>query len=196
MGVLHRPLVTHQLYQQLCHPILHLINYEKAHNGSSSALLNNIPGSVVLPVPSDGAAAQSDSQLTNSPKPVLLVAEDNIVNQKVVAKFLEKLGYSCDFANNGLEAIEALSRQKYPLVLMDCQMPKMDGYTATQHIRCNYSAEQLPILALTAHTLNDERQRCMEVGMNDYLTKPVNMDLLKEKLDFYLYALQPLKGIT
>jgi PAS domain S-box-containing protein len=114
----------------------------------------------------------------------VLVAEDNFVNQKVIRRTLEKWGIEVQIANNGREALEWLSREPFHLVLMDCQMPEMDGYEATRRIRAYEQPRGLhmPIIALTANALSGDREKCLECGMDDYLTKPVNPDQLWEKL--------------
>jgi len=117
----------------------------------------------------------------------ILVAEDNVVNQKVAARMLEKAGYRCDVAANGKEAVEALSRIPYDLVFMDCQMPVMDGYDATVEIRRRESeARHIPIIAMTAHTMKGDREKCLEAGMDDYIGKPVTKKTLHEVLEKYL----------
>jgi PAS domain S-box-containing protein len=114
----------------------------------------------------------------------VLVAEDNFVNQKVIRRTLEKWGIEAQIANNGREVLEWLSREPFHLVLMDCQMPEMDGYEATRRIRAYEQPRGLhmPIIALTANALEGDREKCLECGMDDYLTKPVNPDQLWEKL--------------
>ena len=105
----------------------------------------------------------------------LLLAEDNLVNQEVAVDMLEQSGYEVDIANNGEEALAALSKAKYGLVLMDCEMPVMDGFTATKQLREKEKLMQLPItpvIALTAHAIDGVRERCIASGMNDFLTKP------------------------
>jgi len=117
----------------------------------------------------------------------ILVAEDNVGNQKVAARMLEKAGYRCDVAANGKEAVEALSRIPYDLVFMDCQMPVMDGYDATVEIRRRESeARHIPIIAMTAHTMKGDREKCLEAGMDDYIGKPVTKKTLHEVLEKYL----------
>ena len=113
----------------------------------------------------------------------VLLAEDNVVNQKVAARMLEKLGIRVDVANNGLEAVRMCLQFRYDLILMDCQMPEMDGYAATREIRrlqaLSASPRGVPIIALTANTLEGDRERCLDAGMSDFLGKPIRQqDLL------------------
>jgi signal transduction histidine kinase/DNA-binding response OmpR family regulator len=107
-------------------------------------------------------------------RPRVLVVEDNLVSQKVAALTLESMGYHVDVASNGLEAIDGLARISYAAVLMDCQMPEMDGYDATSTIRRHEGARQhTPIIAMTAGASRDEKERCLDSGMDAYLTKPL-----------------------
>ena len=112
----------------------------------------------------------------------VLVAEDNLVNQKVATKMLENLGYSADVVGDGLEALEALATTSYGAILMDVQMPQMDGYVATQRIREREEEEggagRVPIIAMTANAMAGDRQRALEAGMDDYVPKPVNAEEL------------------
>ncbi|MBN1518277.1 response regulator [Candidatus Sumerlaeota bacterium] len=115
----------------------------------------------------------------------VLLAEDNLVNQRVAVKVLEKLGCSVDVANDGLEAIEALKRRDYDAVLMDLQMPRLNGLEATQRIRdpeTGVRNPQIPVIAMTASAMSDDRHRCLAAGMNDYISKPFKPDTLLEKL--------------
>ncbi|MDH5589326.1 MAG: response regulator [Gemmatimonadota bacterium] len=110
----------------------------------------------------------------------ILMAEDNRVNQQVAVAVLKKAGYSVDVVDNGVLAVEAVRTRPYDLVLMDVQMPEMDGLTATRAIRAIGDYADLPIVALTAHALEEERQRCLDAGMQAFLTKPFQpMDLLR-----------------
>jgi PAS domain S-box-containing protein len=116
----------------------------------------------------------------------ILLAEDNVVNQKVATLLLSKLGYRADVANNGLEAIEALRRQPYDVVLMDMQMPEMDGLDATRRILQDGSARQKPwIIAMTANAMRSDRERCLTAGMRDFLSKPVQLADLRGAFERY-----------
>jgi len=110
----------------------------------------------------------------------VLVVEDNLVNQELVLIYLNLLNCSCDLANNGEEALFKLAQARYDLVLMDIQMPKMDGIAATLEIRKNDST--IPIIAMTAHALTKEKEKCFEIGMNDYISKPFKIEELQDVL--------------
>jgi two-component system, sensor histidine kinase and response regulator len=115
----------------------------------------------------------------------ILLVEDNPVNQDVTSEMLEALGCRVDVAASGREALEKLAIQPYNLVLMDCQMPEMDGYETTQRIRANLTTS-MPIVALTALAMKGDRERCLAAGMNDYLSKPFSMQQLGKILDRWL----------
>jgi CheY-like chemotaxis protein len=109
----------------------------------------------------------------------ILIAEDNLVNQKLALRLLQRMGYRADLATNGNEAIAALARQRYDLILMDMQMPEKDGLEATREIRATLSEEAQPIIvALTANSMQGDRELCMAAGMNDYLGKPIQIPQL------------------
>ena len=113
----------------------------------------------------------------------ILLAEDNLVNQKLALRLLQKMGYRADLASNGLEVIQALRRQEYDVVLMDVQMPEMDGLEATRVIREKWSSEKRPrIIAMTANAMRGDREKCLEAGMDDYISKPVRTDELVASL--------------
>ena len=130
-------------------------------------------------VVSTSAPAPAET-LPVAPRPAhVLVVEDNAVNCLVVQAMLERLGMTVTLAHDGAQAVEAVQAQPVELVLMDCQMPVMDGYEATRRIRSsNHANAQLPIVALTANALAEDRQRCDAAGMNDYLPKPVTGEAL------------------
>lgn len=118
----------------------------------------------------------------------ILVAEDNPINQKVTLRQLEKLGYYADAVANGLEAISALNLVPYDLVLMDCQMPELDGYEATKRIRalpCK-TLSRIPIVALTANAFSTDRDLCLQVGMNDYMAKPIKLEDLTKVINAWV----------
>jgi PAS domain S-box-containing protein len=117
----------------------------------------------------------------------ILVAEDNAINQLVITHELAALGYEVAAVNNGAEALEALEESCFDLVLMDCQMPELDGYEASRRIRASPGElHRIPIVALTAHALKEDLERCLAAGMNDTITKPFREDVLRQKLERWL----------
>ncbi|HWD93191.1 MAG TPA: response regulator [Verrucomicrobiae bacterium] len=129
-------------------------------------------------------AAGAGSMLPNGI--TVLLAEDNKINQMVGVRQLKKLGFAVEVAETGTQAVETWLKMRYPIILMDCQMPEMDGYKATQKIRELEQERSLPhtfIIAMTAHAMQGDRELCLAAGMDDYLSKPVNVGELKSKLD-------------
>ena len=118
-------------------------------------------------------------ETTNSKAMKVLIVEDNPVNQLVTKKLLERIGYSTKIATNGQEAIKFIKEESFNIILMDCDMPVMDGFSATRYIReweQKSAYDKTPIIALTAHVLDSEKQQCFDVGMDDYITKPILAD--------------------
>jgi GAF domain-containing protein/CheY-like chemotaxis protein len=114
----------------------------------------------------------------------ILVAEDNVVNQKLALRFLQQMGYRADLASNGIEAIESVERQTYDVVLMDVQMPEMDGLEASRRITAKWPADARPrIVAMTANAMAGDREMCLAAGMDDYITKPIRVDQLVDALN-------------
>ncbi len=125
----------------------------------------------------------SPTEMANSHPLRIVLAEDNLPNQKLLCLLLDRLGYKADIATNGLEVVDLLRRRPYDVVLMDIQMPEMDGLQAARTIRAGVPQELQPvIIALTAHASEDDRLLCLEAGMDDYLTKPIRRELLAEAL--------------
>jgi two-component system sensor histidine kinase/response regulator len=125
----------------------------------------------------------------------ILVVEDNVVNQKVALGQLRHLGYSAEVVGSGREAIEAVRGHTYDLILLDCQMPDIDGYEVAEEIRrLEDGRRRTPIIAMTAHVLEDERDRCVKAGMDDYLTKPVSTARLGDTIGRYLAPRAPVDG--
>jgi CheY-like chemotaxis protein len=113
----------------------------------------------------------------------ILLAEDNVVNQKLALRILQQMGYRADLASNGIEAIESVQRQMYDVVLMDVQMPEMDGLDAAREICARWPGERPRIVAMTANAMQGDRDMCLAAGMDDYLTKPIRVERLVEALN-------------
>lgn len=127
--------------------------------------------------------------MPNTKDVTILVVEDNPVNRMVATQMLRRLGIRSQAVTNGTEAVAATATDEFALVLMDCQMPEMDGYEATRAIRAREASEgrqRLPIIALTANALKGDRERTLEAGMDDYLSKPVNLEALRATLSKWL----------
>jgi len=118
----------------------------------------------------------------------ILLVEDNAINQRIGVALLKKAGYKCEIANDGQEAVDTVSKMPFDLILMDCQMPVLDGYEATQVIRRREARTGgfIPIIAMTANAMEGDREKCLAAGMDDYITKPVVSEQLYEKLAFWL----------
>jgi signal transduction histidine kinase/CheY-like chemotaxis protein len=161
-------------------------------NGLATREKSSIPDNEALK--SRGDVPSSEEKKTIRGR--LLLAEDNLVNQKVARIMLERMGYQVDMVCNGFEALEAVSCKSYDLILMDCQMPELDGYDATAAIRKQEASDnempeisqkrRVPIVALTGHAMEGDREMCLQTGMDDYLTKPFSMAELREVLEKWL----------
>ena len=200
-----------------------LLEYlEKIQNGTIAAQYahSSLPTGIAQ-APSSPSATTSPSVEAGSPatppqaptpKPRILVVEDNTVNQRVALRLLEKLGFEVDVASNGLEGVHHYERTLYVAIIMDCQMPEMDGFEATRTIRRREAVQReqkerggpnlkggeptpyslpltphhIPIIAMTANAMEGDRERCLEAGMDDYLAKPIKSKVLQEALDRWL----------
>ena len=118
----------------------------------------------------------------------ILLAEDNVTSQKVALQMLKRLGYRADVVANGIEALQALERQPYDLVLMDVRMPEMDGLQATRIIRQRWPDNGPKIVAVTAYALQGDKEKCIEAGMDDYISKPIRMNELAAVLMLKKFA--------
>ena len=134
-----------------------------------------------------GSSIESKSQYSNN-QIHILVAEDNDINQLLVIKMLERMGYRADVANNGLEAIALAKQHSYDLILMDCQMPELDGYQATKAIRQLASYSEIPIIAVTGNALSEDVEQCQNFGLDDHLAKPFKYEALQNILKKWLKA--------
>jgi len=143
-----------------------------------TAIIPIEPG--VVPIPAE------HTNLVSADLPILVV-EDNLVNQKLMIKILEKLGYQSRVASHGKEALRILENEAISLVLMDLQMPVMDGLTCTAKIReRSDQLKNIPIIAITANLMDADKKKCIECGMNDYLKKPINLNELRYALSCYI----------
>ncbi len=130
-------------------------------------------------------ATSPDLPVTGPRAASILVAEDNPANQLVIRLLLEKAGFGCEIVDDGQAALERLAQRDFDLVFMDCQMPRLDGYEATRRIRAGAGgvrASRVPVIALTAHAMASDREKCLAAGMNDYLTKPIRLEILQQAL--------------
>ncbi len=166
-AVLNKPIKQSHLYEVLVRIL-----------GEQLAPASNAPSS----------SLESDKPLAEKVPLKILLAEDNVVNQKVALHLLQRMGYRADLAGNGLEVLEAIKRQPYDVILMDVQMPEMNGVEATKRICAEFSPVQRPrIIAMTASAMQSDKEMCLQAGMDDYVTKPIN----KEQLEKALRQCQP-----
>jgi GAF domain-containing protein/CheY-like chemotaxis protein len=145
------------------------------------ALADIFARNLVSPKPEPIKAAMDKEMGINYPLRILL-AEDNQVNQKLALRILDQMGYRADIASNGIEAVESIQRQPYDVILMDVQMPEMDGLDATRNIRKLHNVTQPHIIAMTANAMEGDREMCLAAGMDDYISKPIRVNELEEAL--------------
>lgn len=161
------------------------IRQSKLYNGIISALKYTTNLNDKKPI-----AIQTAKEVVERKRVTILLVEDHAINQQVAKHILERLGYHwVDIANNGLEAIAAYNKKQYDLILMDCQMPELDGYQATQKIRlieAEKGAPHIPIIAMTANALKGDRNLCLQAGMDSYITKPITISELEKVISSWL----------
>ncbi|MBU8920310.1 MAG: response regulator [Bacteroidales bacterium] len=170
---LSRPISERSLFE--CLEAIDVIKGEVEDSVTESAEKSEIP-----------ATGRSERSIEDVKDVKILLADDNLVNQMVAVKFLEKIGYSADVVTNGQEALDALAEKVYDLVLMDCMMPVMDGYIATEMIRSGETPvldPAIPVIAMTANAMDGDREKCIEYGMDDYIAKPIDIEKLREILE-------------
>ena len=142
------------------------------------AVMTALGGGVVRAEPAPVAGPGPDARPADERPHRILLAEDNAVNQMLAIKLLERLGYTADIAASGVEVLAALDSGEHDLVLMDVQMPEMDGLEATRQARARWPDRALWIVAMTANAMEGDREMCLAAGMNDYLSKPIRPELL------------------
>lgn len=162
---------------QLCETLVQIFKLHASNTGDGVS-------SAVLPETTVHTSSLAEATAQEEPTLRILMAEDNVVNQKVVQQYLKRLGYRADVVSNGLEALAALQQRTYDVILMDIQMPELDGLETTRRILATYEDDERPrIIALTANATREDRQRCLDAGMDDYLSKPVLVGDLSEALE-------------
>jgi CheY-like chemotaxis protein len=149
-------------------------------SATQSRTANQISGEGTSTIPAEADKGTSSS-MRGTPR--ILLVEDHVVNQKVACGFLETLGCAIDLATNGREAVAMTEATDYDLVLMDVQMPEMDGLTATAKIRERETTGHVPIVAMTARAMQGDREHCIEAGMDDYITKPLQLEVIRTILE-------------
>ncbi|MCG8334368.1 MAG: response regulator, partial [Proteobacteria bacterium] len=159
-GFLVKPVKQSDLYQKILNATGLLIDHNSANDKNNDVI------SLLTPKERE--------------KVRILLAEDNLINQKVATRVLNKLGFNCEIANNGREALDILKVKDYDLVLMDCQMPEMDGFEATAAIRSweEKTGAHIPVIAMTANAMQGDREKCLDAGMDDYVSKPIDRNKL------------------
>jgi signal transduction histidine kinase/CheY-like chemotaxis protein len=161
-------------------------------NELQQAILSEMQGHIA-PIAPAGRRTMTVMDMRPGPALRILLAEDNVVNQKVAARVLERRGHRITLANNGAEAVTLFARDKFDLILMDIQMPEMNGYEATTAIRDRErtTGAHIPIIALTAHAMTGDRDRCLAAGMDDYISKPIHLEELLQKVEQFSPSTTP-----
>ncbi len=159
----------------------------KSEYGQGSTFIVRIPFEISESPLQDSVQDQrvlneNRKNINGSQKAKVLIAEDQELNQEIMLELLERKGVNCDIAENGVEAIEKFKKESYDLILMDCQMPVMDGYDAARNIR-KMKVEQPEIIAMTAYAMKDDEKKCLEAGMDDYLSKPIDFNQLDKIIE-------------
>ena len=174
----------------ICNKIISLMGGElklESEVGKGSTFYFTLPFKIADNIEQNDSEKVLEEIIVKSAK--ILVAEDNITNQKLVKNLLNKLGFDCDIASDGQEALDLFIKNKYNLILLDCQMPVMDGYETALAIRKyekKFNLEPISILALTASAFESDKEKCLSFGMNDIITKPIKMDDFVHKLNKYV----------
>jgi CheY-like chemotaxis protein len=169
-----KPVKQSQLYNL----IGEILGQEEAEQPNEAAFEPSVPAAGLDEAPAmDGRIAER--------RPLkILLAEDNLFNQKLALHLLKQMGYQPDLATNGLEAVQSLENRPYDVILMDVQMPEMDGLEASRQICARWGREQRPhIIAMTANAMQGDREMCLEAGMDDYLSKPIRIAELAAALE-------------
>lgn len=175
----------------ICHRLITLMNgtiwveSEVGHGSNFQFRMPlELPPASFIPNPDEKNPSSFKAEKTKPEQLRILVAEDNPVNQRVVSLLLNKLGYTCTIASDGLEVLELLLQNTFDILLLDIQMPRLDGMETARRIRDQYSPENRPwIIAMTAHAMQGDREDCLAAGMDDYLSKPITSHALKAVLD-------------
>jgi CheY-like chemotaxis protein len=173
----------------ICDRLVRLMNGEigcTPNPGGGSTFWFTAP--LALPGPDNPPMSDAAPRSTATPEepgatptasPVILIVEDNEINALILTQMLKLLGYRSHTVSNGADALEAAARETYSTILMDCQMPVMDGFTTTRRLRSRFAGDpRIPIVAITATATTEDQERCLAAGMDDYLPKPIIMDRL------------------
>ena len=172
-----RPVEQAELLDALTIVMARELRPERSSERSAAAVQTTAPAVPVEAVPSALPVLPVDGPMR------ILLAEDNTLNQKLTKSQLIKLGYEVDIVENGAEVLKQIQQKYYPVILMDCQMPEMDGYEATMQLRrLEGSVRRVRIIAMTAHALEGDREKCLAAGMDDYLSKPTRQEDLAKAL--------------